>query len=226
MYRPEQQENTINNSDDNYIASWDKSDYSYVKKIFNKIAQCKQDLRTALQNRDREGFRYARVKTTQEVSRFVNMIERKYNDQLVYDENLNRYIEIQKVGHQKDIVTKDGMETFAALIVGETFTYFNYFASGTGSTPASVNDTRLVAENARVFMPTDGFANSIGSTIRYGGIFAPPIPSATITEIGVFNAETGGLIGVRSVFGPNETISHVQNQDFYTANTSIFQNSV
>src|SRR5690242_16143845 len=157
-----------------YIALWDLKDIEKTRLLFHKINICKII-------RD--------PKCITMVENFDRKLERFYNDQTTDIEPLH-------VGMATNKVVNDGMVRIAEFITNslgvntQLFTGSGIYvtiASGTGDNPVSSSDSELQFENARVQFGIEGFSLAAGTVMRFGGFFAPTIPSGTISESGVFD---------------------------------------
>ena len=99
----------------------------------------------------------------------------------------------------KNLFTDDGLAYLAARAAGEAVNVISHMALGTGSAPAAGADKTLGAEIAgsRVAVTLSGN----GPQRLYTATFAAGVGSGAVTEAGLFNAATGGLLTNRSVFG-------------------------
>jgi len=145
------------------------------------------------------------------------------------DSNSSPLFEPVKVTEPKhDLVVYTGSIRIAELVVGKSSQYFTLYAAGTSIAPEKPSDSRLGAEVYRVSMITDGYSEAAGIVMRFAGKFPTFMPSATITEGGVF--DTGGtnegVMLFRTVFPQESWLSHVQSRTFVTLSQSISQISV
>jgi hypothetical protein len=108
---------------------------------------------------------------------------------------------------RRNVITNVGFAAVIRLIFqGLTETKFGYLAIGTGTTAEAVTDTKLENEIARKS------ATTTQSTLNITGDLA--IVEATfskddglsgthnVSEVGIFNAPTGGILLARKVFAP------------------------
>lgn len=108
---------------------------------------------------------------------------------------------------RRNVITNAGFAAVMRLIFeGLTETKFGYLAIGTGTTAEAVTDTKLENEIARKR------ASTTQSTLNITGDLA--IVEATfskddglsgthnVSEVGIFNASSGGILLARKVFAP------------------------
>lgn len=192
-------------TDDNYSAIWDPRDLDLITKKFKLI-------RYHWERGD-----HAKVKEI-----WQDGIERKMdrmdNGQYVQDTPEDpKPLEVNK---KRDLLTNGGMGLLAGIIIGNNLQRPSHYASGNGTTIATVGDSGLQSERARIAMATDGFAIAAGTTLRYGAIFIPSFPSHVIAESGVVNAATAGTFLNRTVY-PSPRLTHTLLADFYTLAITI-----
>lgn len=111
-----------------------------------------------------------------------------------------------------NLVVTAGKNEAAKLLVGDGGTPFSYIALGTGTTTPSVTDTALEAEivdsglaRAQGTVSTTDNIAKVEKTFNVTGTKA-------VTEAGLFNAATAGVMFARVVFAP----LNVQNGDTLT----------
>lgn len=110
-----------------------------------------------------------------------------------YDEN-NQLVDERNISN---IVTAVGKNVIAARLIGNTIPVFSHMAVGTSNVAASVSQTALSVEIARVSL-----SSSIRSsnTISYAASFPPGTGTGALTEAGIFNAGANGSILCRTTF--------------------------
>lgn len=115
----------------------------------------------------------------------------------------------------KNLFTDDGLAYLAARAAGEAVNVISHMALGTGSTPAAGGDKTLGAEitGSRVTATLSG----TGPQRLYTATFAAGVGSGAVTEAGLFNAATGGLLTNRSVFG----VKNKDPEDVFTINWTL-----
>jgi hypothetical protein len=192
-------------TDDNYSAIWDPRDLDLIKKKFALIRY----------NFGRGD--YAKVKEIWEDG-IERKMDRMDNGQYVQDTPDDpKPLEVNK---KRDLLTNDGMALLASIIIGNVLQRPSHYTSGNGTIIATVGDSGLQSERARIALATDGFAVAAGTTIRYGAIFIPTFPSHVIAESGVVNASSGGRFLNRTVY-PTPRLVHTLLADFYTLAITI-----
>ena len=94
-------------------------------------------------------------------------------------------------------VVEIGEQFIAARMIDNATAVVSHMAIGQGTTAASASDTALESELGRATVT----AARDGNKVTYTAIFAAGVGTGAITEAGLFNAESGGLMPCRSVFG-------------------------
>ena len=141
---------------------------------------------------------------------FEHRLERAYNDQTVRFEDGRVFDPVIVTPRKYDMITFTGVIRIAQLVTGRSSQYFTFFASGTGVSEEKLSDSRLQAENFRVSMVSDGFAEPAGIVMKFAGKFPYTVPTATITEGGVFDLGTlnEGAMLFRTVYPVESRIPH------------------
>jgi hypothetical protein len=117
-------------------------------------------------------------------------------------------VEGQLVFEDHNLITNAGIAHLAGLLCGVETTPFKYVALGLGSTPADIADLTLESEKTN-----DGAERVLAQTIE---TFQTHVPNDTarliatydithdfnLSEIGLFNALTDGVLGAHRVFSP------------------------
>lgn len=101
-----------------------------------------------------------------------------------------------KVVERKNVITNSGLSQSIKLIFGLDTSYFQYIAIGTGTTPPSESDTQLENEIQR-FSATAEYSDPYNVILK---VTMEMTQSASITEAGVFNKDTGGVMLARQTF--------------------------
>lgn len=106
-----------------------------------------------------------------------------------------------------NLVVTTGRNWIAGLITGTTGT-MSHLAVGTGTTAQVLADTTLETELARG--TTTG--SSLNNTVSFSSVFNAGVATGAITEAGIFDASSGGVMLCRTTFdvvsiGTNDSMS-------------------
>lgn len=197
--------------DVNWAVSWDARDYVYVKKLFDKI-------RISEEKGDN-----GKVKELLEDG-YERKIQRKHEGQYIPDTPENPAP--LQVARKNDVITNVGMGRLVSIIVGKTQVRFAHYASGDGTTIATIGDTQLQSEKFRIPMTTDGFMTAAGTVARYGAVFIPSAPSHVIAESGVVDLPTAGTFLNRTLYPSSQRIVHTILEDFYSLSIALYLSSI
>jgi hypothetical protein len=96
-----------------------------------------------------------------------------------------------------NLVVTTGLSHIASRIAGNSVSAMSHMAVGTGTTAVAASNTALVTETARIPLAstTPGTAN-----IVYVANFGPGVGTGALTEAGLFNNSSGGILLCRTVF--------------------------
>jgi len=104
----------------------------------------------------------------------------------------------------KNVITDVGKAQVAGLINGVVTTPFTYIAIGTGTTSATSTDTALEAEIKRKSATVDRVTTNVtNDTAYWEATFSSAdglTGTASVTESGIFDADTGGNMLCRQTF--------------------------
>lgn len=120
-----------------------------------------------------------------------------------------------------NIITNAGLAQLALLTYDATATPFTYIAVGSGTTTAAASQTALVTE-----ITTSGLARASATTTRttttvtndttsYNHVFTLS-GSATVEEVGIFNASSAGTMLSRALTGTKSLLSGETFEVTYT----------
>jgi hypothetical protein len=119
-----------------------------------------------------------------------------------HDKTLGTFdIEPIEVQYKKDKVTMEGMEIFNQNIMLQASTRLNYMAVGSGTSVTYANQQALQSEVARASMDDSGFMRAEGLFLMWENIFDSLVPSFACSEVGVFDASSGGTMAARALLG-------------------------
>ncbi len=210
-------------------ALWNTTDREVVTKEFNKIRSESDKIKyynswLRRHSEDRELvlriLDNTKARKNVMIKNFEGKLERVYNDQTVSS------FEPLFVTKKVDKVVNTGFSRIAELVVGESVEFFNAMACGTGTSTVYTGDTELESELSRVSIDVSGYATASGSVIKYGAYFPTGVPTASISESGIFDDVSGGDMLLRSVYPANKVLVHTQNSTFFTLSIAIYQSSV
>jgi len=109
-----------------------------------------------------------------------------------------------EMGILRNIITDAGLAEMVKLVFGLGGTAFGYIAIGTGTTAESATDTALASEIKRKAATKTQTTTSVtGDTCLLTASFSSAdglTGTSAVTEAGVFNAATGGVLLARKVF--------------------------
>jgi hypothetical protein len=99
-----------------------------------------------------------------------------------------------------NLVVTVGKGFIASKMAGAVVDAMSHMELGTSSVAANNTDTTLVAPVAGSRRSFDSSAMVVGSTVTYYATFGPGVATGALTEAGIFNAATGGIMLCRTVF--------------------------
>jgi hypothetical protein len=112
---------------------------------------------------------------------------------------------------------KDGLDRLNLIMASRSGDFFYFYACGTGSSNASVGQTKLDSEIARVDIRRDGLLDAFGNTLFQRARFATGIPSNTIREFGACDtAEDPSTFMWRAVLPEEDKLEHTQNATWFS----------
>ena len=178
--------------DVNYAASWALEDYEWVKKQFAKI-QVYNDL----------GYDDKALELQESYElKMIRMLDGQYVQDIPTDPKPTQ------AAIKIDVITNNGLVRIVSLLTKKTTVGFTHYASGDGTSIATVGDTKLQNEKFRISMSTDGFITAAGTVARYGAVFIPSAPSHSIAEAGIVDTATGGTFLNRTLYTTVQRIVH------------------
>lgn len=98
-----------------------------------------------------------------------------------------------------NIITTTGKSYVASRLANSSTTAMTHMAIGSSQNVQALTDTFVIQESARVaFYSTTVTA----SEVEYVAVFTPSGSSRSITEAGILNASSGGILLCRTTFPP------------------------
>jgi hypothetical protein len=98
---------------------------------------------------------------------------------------------ILQIVEGKNLITTAGKTLIASLLNGESVNLIGYCAVGSGTTTPNASDTTLEGEIGR--LPITSKSRSI-NVITYSTFFGSGDLNGTWNKVGLFNAQTGGVM--------------------------------
>jgi len=188
--------------DASYLYSFDLNDFDYVRKL-NLLTR--YDGRLAVE--------------------WHKLLERWFNDQTVRNNN-GVIIKPLQISRTFDRVVNEGLEAIAVCISGGGDMSFPFRAIGDGAVVEALpSDTQLSNQVNRINVNDSVEGGSVsrdGSTIYSIGNHPKSVPSATITECGMFSEELpeNDEMFEHSIF--DTPVVHVSNADSVGTTTVIY----
>lgn len=108
-----------------------------------------------------------------------------------------------------DLMVNAGIQQCINIMLGTSSARWSHIATGISTATASVSDTAVASETGvRVALATDGWAEAVGMKIIFGGVTeqerdVSTAPPATIRNVGVLTASSGGTLLNHEVFSNN-----------------------
>jgi len=102
----------------------------------------------------------------------------------------------------RNLITAAGLAFIASRMVGVTPDIMSHMAVGTGTTAAAIGNTTLETELARVALTSDDLVttNQTDDSVEYVATFAAGTGTGALTEAGILNAASAGVLLNRLVF--------------------------
>tara|TARA_X000001316_G_scaffold12134_2_gene5729 strand:+ start:9354 stop:9779 length:426 start_codon:yes stop_codon:yes gene_type:complete len=119
------------------------------------------------------------------------------NDNFKLKGKLSIALNNEVVQEVDNLVVTDGKEFVASRMKDATTNAMSHMAIGTGSTAAAAGDSALGTQAARVALTS---TTVTGTEIAYVATFGAGTGTGAITEAGLFNASSAGVMLCRTVF--------------------------
>lgn len=98
----------------------------------------------------------------------------------------------------ENLIVDTGLDYIASRMNGTSESVMSHMAVGTGSTAAAAADTALGTELSRQSLTSTTVTDN---AIAYVASYAAGTATGSLTEAGIFNANSGGTMLCRTVFG-------------------------
>ena len=99
----------------------------------------------------------------------------------------------------RNLVVQTGINYLASAILASQTPAFGYMAVGSSGTNPTLGDTALGAEITRIVFSNTTNTNGV---VAITTIYGPGVGTGTISEAGIFNAASAGVMLARTTFTP------------------------
>ena len=154
---------------------------------------------------------YGKPQFEQEYSRLadqmVNLIERRDNDHHNATADLGHdWLKVDPLETQtgEDMVTFQGLNKLLKIYIAAASGPFKWVGRGVSAgTPTPYSTTLTTETGSRQDSTTTGFQDVKGSSLRVFSSYAATVATATMYQIGIFDASTSGIMLAIHDFGGN-----------------------
>lgn len=190
--------------DKHYFISWSLADEKKIQQYTKRI--------TSLSPTDPEYSRLADV--------MVELVEKRHNDHHNYNAELGHdWLKVSPINSptfEEDMCTFQGIRKLLQIYRGTATGRFAYMARGTAAATPTPYATALQAETgSRQNSETTGFHEIKGVSIRAFTSYASTLGTATMHQIGLFDASAAGTMLAIHDFGGVGQL-HTLNQDSFS----------
>lgn len=107
-----------------------------------------------------------------------------------------------KEQHERNLVVNTGLAYIISRMKDATTTVMSHMGVGSGTTAAAAADTALQNQLARVALDSTAIVttNVTSDSVQYVATFNAGTGTGAVTEAGIFNAATAGIMLCRTVF--------------------------
>lgn len=158
-------------------------------------------------------------KYTELVDAMINLIESRTNDHHNATADLGHdWLRVDPLDTTvgEDIVTFNGLNKLLKIYIATATGPFKWVGRGTAASTPTPYSTALAAETgSRQDSTTTGFQDVKGSSLRVFSSYATTIATATMQQIGIFDASTSGIMLAIHDFGASG-YSHTINVDSFS----------
>lgn len=161
------------------------------------------------------------VEYTKMADAMIELAEKRHNDHHTSTADLlgHDWLKVEPLessGMEADLVTFQGANKLLKIYFGSATGVFKYVGRGTTAATPTPYSTALTAETGtRADATTAGFHNISGISIRILASYAGSTATATMYQIGVFDATSSGIMLAIHDFG-STGLAHVLNADAFS----------
>jgi hypothetical protein len=167
------------------------------------------------------------IRTTEDhplLEEYYNKCERKFNDHNPVLNVGNKQIQFVQVVKSDDLAVNAGIDQYIRIALNTSSARWTHIGYGFGITAAAVGDTVLSAEygTPRIDISTLGWARVAGTKMMFGGVIGESVAVSSISEMGVFNSASGGIMLNRNVFIGSLILSRTTGRSVFIL-SSVYQ---
>lgn len=162
---------------------------------------------------------------TQLADQMISLVQRRDNDHHNATADLagHDWLRVDPVQTEigQDMVTFQGLNKLLRIYIGTTSGVFKWVGRGTAAATPTPYTTALATETGtRLDSTVAGFQDVKGSSLRVFASYATTVATATMHQIGIFDASTSGVMLAIHDFG-GSGYTHTQNNDTFSLGTII-----
>lgn len=150
----------------------------------------------------------------------IELVEKRHNDHHNSSAELGHdWLKVEPINNpamENDIITFQGLNKLLKIYFGSASGVFKYMGRSTASSTPTPYSTALATETGtRQDASTTGFHEVKGSSIRLFSSYATATATATMQQIGLFDATTSGIMLAIHDFG-GSGFAHTANTDSFS----------
>jgi hypothetical protein len=196
-------------TDKHYFISWSLADEQKLKQYTKRI--------TSLPPTDPEYSKLADA--------MIELVDKRHNDHRNYDAELGHdWLKVSPINSphfEEDMCTFQGINKVLRIYFGSATGTFRFLGRGTTASTPLPYSTGLASETgSRLDSATAGFHEIKGVSIRTFATYASSLATATMHQIGLFDASAAGtMLAIHDFAGVGQT--HTLNQDSFSSGMII-----
>jgi hypothetical protein len=179
--------------DNHFVLGWSLADTWKIERYTDELR--------SLYGKPEHQARYSEL-----ADAVINMVQKRHNDHRCATAELGhdwlKVDPINEVSMEPDMVTFAGLNKLLKIYIATASGVFKYTAYGTAAATPTPYSTALATETGtRADSTTAGFHEVKGSSVRLFSSYASSVASATIQQVGIFDATTSGIMLAIHDFG-------------------------
>ena len=190
--------------DKHYFISWSLADEKKLKQYTKRI--------TSIPPTDPEYTKLADA--------MIELVQKRHDDHKNYDAELGHdWLKVSPINEphfEEDMCTFNGIRKLLQIYIGTATGTFKYMARGTAAgTPLPYNTTLQTETGSRQDCSTTGFHEVKGVSIRAFSSYVSSLATATMHQIGLFDATSAGnMLAIHDFGGVGQV--HTVNTDSFS----------